>query len=282
MNAVVEARMLAPDVKLLRVAAPKVARKHQAGQFVIVRVADDGERIPLTIAEADTEAGTITLIVQAVGKTTTLLNRLEVGAEILDLAGPLGTPSEVDDFGTVAVVGGGVGTAVTYPTAAALSRAGNTVLAVIGARTAPQLILQDELAALCDEVHPCTDDGTAGRHGLVTDGLADLMAARSIDRVLAAGPIPMMQAVADLTRPHGIPTVASLNPIMVDGTGMCGGCRVSVGGTNRFACLDGPDFDAHLVDFTLLAQRNRAYVDWEAAHRADTGACLAVESEPTS
>ncbi len=264
MSPIVEARPLAPDVVLFRVDAPKIARRQQAGQFVIVRVAPDGERIPLTIADADADAGTITLIVQAVGKTTTLLNALGVGDEILDLAGPLGTPSEIDSFGTVVVVGGGVGTAVTYPTAVALSRAGNTVIAVIGARTGAKVLLEPELAAVCEEVHPCTDDGSYGRHGVVTDVLDDLLGTRHVDRVVAAGPIPMMQAVAELTRAQDIPTVASLNPIMVDGTGMCGGCRVSVGGANRFACLDGPDFDAHLVDFALLAHRNRAYRDWEA------------------
>ena len=277
MNTIVETRTLAPAVKLFRIDAPKVARKQRAGQFVIVRVAPDGERIPLTIAEADPDAGTITLVVQAVGKTTTLMNALDVGDEILDMAGPLGTPSEVAEFGTVVVVGGGVGTAVSYPTAVALSEAGNSVLAVIGARSRPNLLLEEELSAVCAEVRVCTDDGSHGRHGLVTDELADLLETRSVDRVLAAGPVVMMQAVAETTRPYDIPTVASLNPIMVDGTGMCGGCRVSVGGTNRFACLDGPDFDAHLVDFTLLEQRNRAYLDWEAKQRADLHPCAAAD-----
>ncbi len=276
MSTILEARVLAPDVKLFRVRAPKIARKHRAGQFVIVRVTPDGERIPLTIAAADPEAGLITLVVQAVGKTTTLLNALEAGDEILDLAGPLGTPSEVACFGTVVVVGGGVGTAVTYPSAVALSQAGNTVVAVIGARSRTHLLFETELAAICAEVHACTDDGSFGRHGFVTDALADLLATRKVDRVLAAGPIGMMAAVAEATRAYGIPTVASLNPIMVDGTGMCGGCRVSVGGTNRFACLDGPDFDAHLVDFHLLEQRNRAYAGWEATRRDELGPCAAV------
>ena len=276
MNSIIETRQLAPDVNLFCVDAPKIAAKHQAGQFVIVRVSADGERIPLTIADSDTTAGTITLVVQTAGKTTTLMNALEIGDSILDLAGPLGTPSEVEDFGTVVVVGGGVGTAVTYPTAVALSQAGNSVIAVIGARSQPQLLLEEELLAVCDEVHACTDDGSYGHHGFVTETLKELLEDRRVDRVLAAGPIPMMQAVADTTRPYRVPTVASLNPIMVDGTGMCGGCRVSVGGTNRFACLDGPDFDAHVVDFTLLAQRNQAYTEWETARLEDVRPCAAV------
>ena len=268
-NSIIETRRLTPDVKLFRINAPKIARRHQAGQFVIVRVATDGERIPLTIAAADPDAGTITLVVQAVGKTTTLMNALEVGDQIVDLAGPLGTPSDVAAFGTVIVIGGGVGTAVTYPTAVALRDAGNNVLAVIGAKSRANLTLEQELLAVCDEVHPCTDDGSYGRHGFVTDELEELLASRPVDRVLAAGPIAMMRAVAEITRPHHVATVASLNPIMIDGTGMCGGCRVSVDGVNRFACLDGPDFDAHLVDFTLLEQRNRAYLDWEATRMKD-------------
>ncbi len=273
MPRIVAAQLLAPDTKRFRIEAPKIARRHRAGQFVIVRLRSDGERIPLTIAASDTEEGTITLVVQAVGKTTMIMNDLDVGDEILDLAGPLGTPSEVADFGTVVIVGGGVGTAVAFPVAAALREAGNRIVAVIGARTRSQLLFEHELAALPAEVHVCTDDGSYGRLGLVTDTLADLVAVETIDRVFAAGPIPMMKAVAELTRPRAIPTVASLNPIMIDGTGMCGGCRVSVGGHNRFACLDGPEFDAHDVDFDLLASRNRAYLDGEAARREELHPC---------
>ncbi len=276
MSAIIEARPLTSDVRLLRVEAPKIARRQKAGQFVIVRVAPDGERIPLTIADADPETGTITLVVQAVGKTTTLLSALETGDDVLDLVGPLGTPSEVTTFGTVVVVGGGVGTAVIHPTAAALSRAGNVVVAVIGARTRCQLLFENELMTVCEELYPCTDDGSYGRRGLVTEALAELVASRDVDRVFTAGPVAMMQAVAETTRPYRVPTVASLNPIMVDGTGMCGGCRVSVGGINRFACLDGPDFDAHLVDFDLLARRNRAYHEFEASSLADLGRCVGV------
>jgi ferredoxin--NADP+ reductase len=284
MSTIVEARTLASQVTLLRIRAPKIARKQRAGQFVMVRVVAEGERIPLTIADADPEAGTITIVVQAVGKTTTLLSELGVGDEILDLAGPLGTPSEVADFGTVVVVGGGVGTAVAYPIAAAMAELGNAVISIIGARSRASVILEDELAAVSAEVHVCTDDGSYGRRGFVTDALAEVVSTHLVDRVVCAGPIVMMEAVAEVTRPQGIPTVASLNPIMVDGTGMCGGCRVSVGGTNRFACLDGPEFDAHLVDFTLLAQRNRAYLDWEGRRTEDLHPCAAElgNREPAS
>ncbi len=275
MSTIVEVRPLAPQVTLLRIRAPKVALKQRAGQFVMVRVVADGERIPLTIADADPHAGTITIVVQAVGKTTTLLSELGVGDEILDLAGPLGTQSEVADFGTVVVVGGGVGTAVAYPIAAALAEAGNTVISIIGARSRANVILEDELADVSAEVHVCTDDGSYGRPGFVTDALAEVVSTHVVHRVVCAGPIVMMEAVADVTRPQGIPTVASLNPIMVDGTGMCGGCRVSVGGQNRFACLDGPEFDAHLVDFALLAQRNRAYLDWEGRRSEELHGCAA-------
>ncbi len=264
MNRILKVRGLAPEVKYFRVEAPKVARKRRAGQFVIVRVTDNGERIPLTIADADPEAGWIALIVQGVGKTTRTLNQLQVGDTLHDLAGPLGMPSEIHEYGTVVVVGGGVGTAIAYPTAVALADAGNDVIAIIGGRSRAFVILEDEMRAVCTEVYPTTDDGSYGYHGFVTDKLAELIASKPrIDRVVAVGPVPMMRAVAEVTRPHGIDTVVSLNPIMVDGTGMCGGCRVSVGGETRFACVDGPEFDAKLVDFELLARRNKTYGAFE-------------------
>jgi ferredoxin--NADP+ reductase len=260
-----QARWLAPDVKLFEIEAPRIARKRRAGQFVIVRVHEHGERIPLTIADSDLEAGTITIIVQGVGKTTKLLNMLETGDAILDVVGPLGQPSEVELFGTVVVIGGGVGTAIAYPTAVAMKQAGNTVIGIVGARNEKLVILEDEMRAAVDELFVMTDDGSYGEHGFVTQKLQELIeGGRGIDRVLAIGPIPMMRAVAELTRPCKISTVVSLNPIMVDGTGMCGGCRVLVGGTTRFACVDGPEFDAHLVDFDLLMRRNRAYRRFEA------------------
>lgn len=264
MNRILKVRSLAPEVKYFRVEAPKVARKRRAGQFVIVRVTGNGERIPLTIADADPEAGWIALIVQGVGKTTRTLNQLKVGDTLHDLAGPLGTPSEIHEYGTVVVIGGGVGTAIAYPTAVALAEAGNDVIAIIGGRSRAFVILEDEMRAVCTEVYPTTDDGSYGYHGFVTDKLAELIASQPrIDRVVAVGPVPMMNAVAEVTRPHGIDTVVSLNPIMVDGTGMCGGCRVSVGGETRFACVDGPEFDAHSVDFELLARRNKTYGAFE-------------------
>ncbi len=266
---ILEAADLAPEIRRIRISAPRVARARRAGQFVIVRVLPDGERIPLTIADADPEAGTITLFVQAVGRTTSLLNRLETGDHLNDVAGPLGRPSEIERYGHAVVVGGGLGTAIAYPTAVALIAAQNRVTAIVGGRTAELVILEEELAAAGAEVRPCTDDGSYGRHGFVTDELTELVETEHVDIVFAAGPVPMMQAVANVTRPHRIRTVVSLNPIMVDGTGMCGGCRVEVGGVTRFACVDGPEFDAHLVDFDLLARRNRAYAAFEQSARLD-------------
>ncbi len=264
MNSILEVRFLAPEVKYFRVEAPKVARKRRAGQFVIIRVTGTGERIPLTIVDSDPEEGWIALIVQGVGKTTRTLNQLEAGDVLHDLAGPLGMASKIEKFGTAVVIGGGVGTAIAYPTAVAMAEAGNDVIAIIGGRSRDYVLLEDEMRAVCTEVYPTTDDGTYGHHGFVTDKLAELIASgRAIDHVMAVGPVPMMRAVAEVTRPHGIDTVVSLNPIMVDGTGMCGGCRVSVGDETKFACVDGPDFDAHLVDFELLARRNTTYAAFE-------------------
>jgi ferredoxin--NADP+ reductase len=260
---ILEARFLAPEVKLFRIEAPRIARKRQAGQFVIVRLHERGERIPLTLADSSPADGSITLIVQGIGKTTRLLNRLEAGDALLDVVGPLGQPSEVEDFGTVAVVGGGVGTAIAWPTAVAFHRAGNRVIGILGARTRELVILEQEMAAVCHELTVTTDDGSYGRQGLVTEALADVMARERVDRVLAIGPVPMMRGVAELTRPPGIRTLVSLNSIMVDGTGMCGGCRVLVGGESKFACVDGPEFDAHQVDFAVLQQRNAMYREAE-------------------
>jgi ferredoxin/flavodoxin---NADP+ reductase len=265
MYPILEARPLAPDVKLLRVRAPRIARKRRAGQFVIVRVHERGERIPLTIADADPDRGDVALVVQGVGKTTRLLNSLETGDSILDVVGPLGRPSEVRRFGTACVVGGGVGAAIAYPTAVALKQAGNRLVAILGARRHDLVILEDEIRGTSDVLVVTTDDGSRGGRGLVTDALTRLLAAgERLDYVLAVGPVAMMRAVAETTRPLGIPTVASLNSIMIDGTGMCGGCRVVVGGRSRFACVDGPEFDAHEVDFDVLAHRNSMYRDAEA------------------
>jgi ferredoxin--NADP+ reductase len=259
-----EAHFLATDVKLFRILAPRIARKQKPGQFVILRVHEQGERIPLTIAASDPVAGTITIIVQGIGKTTKHLNTLNAGDVILDVVGPLGKASHVEKFGTCVVIGGGVGTAIAYPTAKALHDAGNRVVAIIGGRTKSLVILENEAREVSDELFITTDDGSYGEKGLVIDPLKKMIAdGRKIDFVLAIGPIPMMRAVADVTRPLGIKTVVSLNPIMVDGTGMCGGCRVLVGGKSQFACVDGPEFDAHEVDFAGLTKRNALYRDME-------------------
>lgn len=261
---IVEARFLAPDVKLLRIRAPRIARKQKAGQFVIVRTHEEGERIPLTIADSDPQDGTVTIIVQGIGKTTRLLNSLDAGQGVADVVGPLGKPSEIERFGTAVVIGGGVGTAIAYPTAKALKKAGNHVISIVGARTKNLVILEAEMRAISDETFVTTDDGSYAEKGLVTDKLKALIASgRKVDYVLAIGPVPMMRAIAEVTRPLGIKTVVSLNPIMVDGTGMCGGCRVLVDGKSQFACVDGPEFDAHHVDFDILTKRNAMYRDQE-------------------
>ena len=257
---ITEARYLAPDVKWITLAAPRIAKARKPGQFVIVRLHEHGERIPLTIAQADPVKGIVTIIVQGVGKTTRMLNNLEAGQGVLDVVGPLGKPSDIERFGTVVMIGGGVGTAIAYPTATAMKQAGNTVISIIGARTKNLLILEEEVRAVSDQTLIVTDDGSYGEKGFVTTKLQHLIDGGSkIDLVLAIGPIPMMRAVAELTRPRRIKTVVSLNPVMVDGTGMCGGCRVLVGGRSQFACVDGPEFDAHQVDFTVLTQRNAMY-----------------------
>ncbi|MCL5992433.1 MAG: sulfide/dihydroorotate dehydrogenase-like FAD/NAD-binding protein [Bacteroidetes bacterium] len=261
MNKIIEARFLAPDIKLFKIDAPKIAEKRKAGQFIILRVHPDGERIPLTIADSNSKEGTITIIVQGVGKTTKQLNTLESGEFIQDLVGPLGKASDIENFGTAVSIGGGVGTAIAFPTAKALKEAGNHVISIIGGRTKELVLLEDEMKAVCDEVYPTTDDGSYGYHGFVTNKLQDLLnEGRKIDYVLAIGPIPMMAAVAEVTRPLGIKTVVSLNPIMVDGTGMCGGCRAIVDDKTVFVCVDGPEFDAHKVNFNILTKRNRMYL----------------------
>ena len=264
MYPILEARFLAPDIKLFRIEAPRVARKHKAGQFVIVRLYDRGERIPLTIARSDPDEGTITLVVQGIGKTTKLMNRLEAGDAILDVVGPLGNASHVQMYGTVVVIGGGVGTAIAFPTAKAMKEAGNTVLSIVGGRSRAFVILEDEVRAVSDETFVTTDDGSYGEKGFVTAQLQKLLdEGRKVDLVLAIGPVLMMRAVAEITRPRGIRTIVSLNSIMVDGTGMCGGCRVITSGKAKFACVDGPEFDAHEVDFDVLALRIAAYREAE-------------------
>jgi ferredoxin--NADP+ reductase len=264
-----EARFLAPDIKLFRISAPRIARKRQAGQFVIVRVHENGERIPLTIADSDSDEGTVTIIVQNAGKTTRLLNMLEAGDAVMDIVGPLGEPSHIENFGTCVVIGGGVGTAIAYPTAVVMKQKGNHVIGIVGSRNKELFILEDEMRATTDEFFPMTDDGSFGEKGFVTQKLQSIIDSRKVDFVLAIGPIPMMRAVANVTRELGIKTMVSLNPIMVDGTGMCGGCRVQIAGQTKFACVDGPEFDAHDVDFEVLISRNSLYRDKEQKDLAE-------------
>lgn len=264
MYKIINAKILAADVKRFDIEAPLIAKKRMAGQFVIIRLDEHGERIPLTIADSNADKGTITIIVQGIGKTTKQLNLLESGDFIMDVVGPLGMPSHIEKFGTAVSIGGGVGTAIAYPTAVALKNAGNHVITINGARTKDLVILEEEMKAVSNESYVTTDDGSYGFHGFVTQKLQALIdEGKKIDFVLAIGPIPMMKAVAEVTRPYGIKTVVSLNPIMVDGTGMCGGCRVIVDGKSKFACVDGPEFDAHLVDFKNLTDRNKMYNDFE-------------------
>ena len=264
MHKIISAGFIAPEIKRFEIEAPKIAAKRKAGQFVIIRVKDGGERIPLTIADSDVEKGTITIIVQGIGRTTKLLNSLEAGEFIQDVVGPLGKPSHIENFGTAVSIGGGVGTAIAYPTAVALKNSGNHTISIIGGRSKEFVILEDEMNKVCDEVYPTTDDGSYGYHGFVTQKLKELIdSGKKIDFVLAIGPIPMMKAVAETTRPYGIKTVVSLNPVMVDGTGMCGGCRATVDNKTVFVCVDGPEFDAHLVDFETLTRRNRTYFEDE-------------------
>ncbi len=259
--------------------APLVAHKCRPGQFVIIRTDEFSERVPLTIADFDREKGYITLIVQAVGNSTRhLCDTFDVGDDILDVVGPLGQPSEMGNFGTVVVVGGGIGVAPVYPIARAYHELGNKVISIIGARNKDLIIWQDKMAAISDEVIVTTDDGTAGHKGFVTDPLrAMLEKGEKIDLVLAIGPVIMMKNVAAVTEPFGVKTTASLNTIMVDGTGMCGGCRVNVGGENKFACVDGPEFDAHKVDFANLLMRQQMYKNQEVLEYSCGGHCKCVE-----
>ena len=259
-NPIIDARFIAPEIKQFIIKAPQIAQKRKAGQFVIVQVSERGERVPMTIVDSDSAAGTITLIVQSVGKTTVEMNRLNAGDHLHYLVGPLGTPSRIEYFGNVIVIGGGVGTAVSFPQVKALKAMGNHVTAIIGARTKSMVILEEEIGQIADEVLISTDDGSYGTHGYVTDILNKLLTSgKSIDYILAIGPLMMMEAVAELTRPTGILTNVSLNPIMVDGTGMCGGCRVIIDGEVKFACVDGPDFNGHQVNFENIFQRNKTY-----------------------
>lgn len=259
---------LSDDVFRMKVEAPKIAKKHKPGQFVIIRANEKGERIPLTIADTDVDKGTITLIFQVVGKSTMLLSDLEIGQTILDVCGPLGKPTHIEKFGTVACVGGGIGIAPLYPIAKGLKKAGNKVVNILGARTKNLLILEKEMEEFADKQIISTDDGSYGVHGLVTDVLKGEIESDDPPKVVfTIGPLPMMKFVSLLTKEYDVPTWVSLNSIMIDGTGMCGGCRVTVGGVQKFTCVDGPEFDGHQVDFAELGKRLAFYREQEAVAR---------------
>jgi ferredoxin--NADP+ reductase len=265
MNRIIAKEQLAQDVFRMRVAAPLIAEERQPGQFIILQLDTEyGERIPLTIADADVAEGSITLIFQAVGKSTKLLAQMAVGEKIANLVGPLGKPTHIEKFGTVVCVGGGIGTAPLYPIAQGMKKAGNKLIVIIGARTKELVILEKEMRAIADEVIVCTDDGSYGRKGLVTEPLKELCErSPKPDLAVAIGPPVMMKFCARTTQPYAVPTVVSLNTIMIDGTGMCGGCRVTVGGKTKFVCVDGPEFDGHLVDFDQMIQRLGSYREQE-------------------
>ncbi len=270
---IMKKEVLNAQTKRMQVYAPHIAAKARPGQFIIFRVDEKGERIPLTIAGADTEAGTVTIIFQEVGKSTRELGELEVGEKILDFVGPLGRPSELDGIHRVAVVGGGLGCAIAFPQADYLFRHGADVDIIAGFRTKDLVILEDDMKAVCRNFYLCTDDGTYGTKGLVTDLLRQrIEAGEHYDEVIVVGPLPMMKFVSLLTKQYGVKTTVSMNTIMIDGTGMCGGCRLTVGGETKFACVDGPEFDGHQVDFDEAIRRTGMYKDIEKA-RNDEHAC---------
>ena len=265
MNKIIENTKLSASVLKMVVEAPVIAQKRKAGQFIILKIDEQGERIPLTIVDSDTKIGTITIIYQIVGKTTAQLAMLKAGDVLQDLLGPLGNPTEIGNYGRVVCIGGGVGIGVVYPLAVALKKAGNRVISILGVRSKNLLILEKEMRENSDTMIITTDDGSYGIHGFVSSvfqvGMIDQ--GIKVDRVYAVGPVPMMNAVCRITKPHGIKTIVSLNSIMVDGTGMCGACRVSVGGKTKLACVDGPEFDGHEVDFKLLSNRLKMYCEPE-------------------
>jgi len=260
---ILERQDLAPRIHLLRIAAPAIARKAKAGQFVIIRVDERGERIPLTIADWDQDNGDITIVFMEVGASTMMMATVDVGDCVNDVVGPLGVPSPIENFGSVVCVGGGVGVAPIVPIARALKQAGNRVISIIGARSHNLLFWEERLENFSDILIVTTDDGSYGRKALVTEPLKDLLQSETVDRVIAIGPAIMMKFCAKTTEPFGVKTIVSLNPIMVDGTGMCGCCRVSIGGVTKFTCVDGPEFDAHQVDWELLFARQRTYLEKE-------------------
>jgi ferredoxin--NADP+ reductase len=264
MYEILEKEIMSENVKLMKIKAPHVANKAQAGQFIILRIDEKGERIPLTIADFDKKRGTITIIFMEVGKTTKQLGALNVGDFLLNFVGPLGQATEIKNYGTVVCIGGGVGIAPLYPIVKELKKAGNYVISILGARNEKLLMLEKEIKEFSDELHITTDDGSKGQKGFVSNVLQKLIDdKKEINVVWAIGPVIMMKVVSELTKKYNIKTIVSLNPIMVDGTGMCGGCRVLVGGETKFACVDGPEFDGHKVDFDNLLIRNRRFVNQE-------------------
>jgi ferredoxin--NADP+ reductase len=261
MYEIVKAEKLNPDVTRLEIKAPHIAKRAKAGQFVMITVDEHGERVPLTMADISPAKGTVTIVAQEVGKTTRHMGKLKAGDKVFSLVGPLGLPTELHKFGTIVCIGGGIGLALMYPVVRALKDAGNTTVNIIGARNEKLLIYEDEIKSVSDEFYLCTDDGSKGHKGFVSDILKKLIAdGRKIDMVYAVGPIIMMKIIANITKPYGIKTIVSLNPIMVDGTGMCGSCRVIINGETKFGCVDGPEFDGHQVDFENLTARNKRYL----------------------
>ncbi len=264
MNKIVENKKLSENVVKMVFEAPVIAQKRKAGQFIVLKIDEKGERIPLTIVDSDAQKGTLTIIYQIVGKTTAKLSQMKAGDSLQDVQGPLGNPTEIENFGRVVCVGGGVGVGVVYPLIVALKKAGNEVISIIGSRTKDLLILEKEIGENSDRLIVTTDDGSYGVHGFVSAVLQEMIdLGEKIDHVFAIGPVPMMRVICDVTKPHGIKTVVSLNSIMVDATGMCGACRVSVGGKTKFTCVDGPEFDGHEVDFKLLSDRLKTYCESE-------------------
>jgi ferredoxin--NADP+ reductase len=265
MYEIVDRRDLATGIHLLEIKAPLIAWKAKAGQFVMLMIDDKGERIPLTMADWNPEKGTVTIIALEAGKTTMQLGTLKKGDKLRCMVGPLGIETHTHNLGTVVCVGGGIGIALMFPTVRAMKQAGNKVISIMGAKTKNMLIMEEEIKKYSDELYPCTDDGSYGHHGFVSDVLKKMLddKTRKVDVVYAVGPIIMMKVISDLTKPYGVNTIVSLNPIMVDGTGMCGSCRVLVDGKTKFGCVDGPDFDGHKVDFGLLIARNKRYLEEE-------------------
>ena len=264
MPGVLENIQIGPLNWKMTVHVPKLVNKAKAGQFVIIRVNEQGERVPMSIAGLDRDKGVLAIIYQVVGKTSALMTTVPAGGEIVNCVGPLGLPTHVENWGTAILVGGGIGIAPIYPIAQEWKKAGNKLYTIIGARSKNILFYEDEHRTIADELHVCTDDGSYGHHGFVSDVLKKILdTSEKIGMIMAIGPVPMMRVVSELTRPYNVPTYVSLNPLMVDGTGMCGGCRVAIGDTTKFACVDGPDFDGHLVDFDLLTKRLSAYKEQE-------------------